>query len=112
MLQRNLIVTIDGQRRIEFDRSGGIPARERTRLEDLDRLLDEEGVHLNGRHIARPDGRQKAYFMIEYLLNVLLDEDMERAALVCTYVGRRLPNLVGIHARSQGDRLDVNLQFD
>jgi len=112
MLQRNLIVTINGHKRIEFDRTGGIPAQERARLDELDRMLGEEGVHLNGQHIASPDAEQKAYYMVEYLLNVLLDEDMERAALVCTYVGSRLPDLVGIHARTEGDRLDVDLQFD
>ncbi|HHH46581.1 MAG TPA: hypothetical protein ENK53_06160 [Thiotrichales bacterium] len=112
MLQRNLIVTIDGHKRIEFDRSGGIPAQERARLDELDRMLGEEGVNLNGQHIATPDQEQKAYYMVEYLLNVLLDDDMERAALVCTYVGTRLPNLVGVHARTVGETFDVDLQFD
>ena len=112
MLQRNLVVTIDGHKRIEFDRSGGIPAQERARLDDLDRMLEEEGVNLNGQHIAAPDQQQKAYYMVEYLLNVLLENDMERAALICTYVGTRLPNLVGIHAHTAGETFEVDLQFD
>lgn len=111
-MSENLVVYINGSKRIEFDRSSGLPGQVRRLLEEMDADMDT-GIDLPQGRIDAPSVEQKAHFVIEQLLNTLSRNDsLDAASLLCSYVGTRLPELVAIRVRDRGREFDVDLQFD
>ena len=111
-VSENLIVYINGTRRLEFDRRSGLPGQVRQLLEEMDADMDA-GVELPQGRVAAPTAEQKVHFVIEQLLNVLArNDDPNAASLLCSYVGTRMPDLVAIRVRDLGREFSVDLQFD
>lgn len=112
-MSENLIVYINGTRRIEFDRSSGLPGQVRRLLDEMDADLDA-GVDLPQGRVESPTAEQKAHFVIEQLLNTLSarNDNLNAASLLCSYVGTRMPDLVAIRVRELGGEFSVDLQFD
>ena len=109
-MDNNLLVYINGRRRLEFDRGQPLPGRERRLLDEIDADLDA-GFELAGGRIETPDGRQKAFYAIEQMINFLDRGQTDAASILCTYVGTRLPDLKIIHATEEGDEYSTQLQF-
>lgn len=109
----NLLVYINGSRRLEFDRGRPLPGQVRNRLEALELEL-ARGVELPQGRIDTPTTEQKAHFAIEQLLNQLTREagDSAVASLWCAYVATRLPALAAIRGAETPEGFEVDLQFD
>ncbi|WP_297526804.1 hypothetical protein [Thiohalobacter sp.] len=110
-MENMLLVYVNGRRRLEFDRSQPLPGRERRLMDEIDADLDA-GFELGGTRVESPDVRQKAFYAIEQMINFLERERTDAAAILCTYVGTRLPDLKIIHATDEGDEYSTRLQFD
>lgn len=109
-MSTNLIVYVNGMRRLEFDRSRGVPGQQRKLLDEMDLDMDN-GIQLGDEHIATPDAQQKARYVVQHLLNALAQQQENAAVVFCTYLGVRLPELVAIRAIDQGHGFSAELQF-
>ncbi len=109
-MSTNLVVYVNGMRRLEFDRSRGVPGQQRKLLDEMDQDMDQ-GINLGGEQIAAPDAEQKAQYVVEHLLNALARQQESAAVIFCTYLGVRLPELVAIRAVDQGQGFSASLQF-
>lgn len=109
-MSNNLIVYINGMARIEFDRASGVPGQQRKLLDEMDADMDQ-GIRLGGEQIAAPTEQQKAQYIIEHLLNALARDQQGAAAIFCTWLGVRLPELMEIRAVDEGRGFSADLQF-
>lgn len=109
-MSKNLVIYINGMRRLEFDRGQGVPGQQRKLLDEMDLDMDN-GIQLGDERIEAPDAQQKAQYVIEHLLNALARQQEQAAVVFCTYLGVRLPELLEIRAVDQGGGFSADLQF-
>jgi hypothetical protein len=101
-----LTVFINDQLAFEYDRSTELENKQLEFLERMDRDMDR-GFKIYGEMIAEPDSKQKATFVAMNLLKALQQEDNAKIRVSCAYLSNRLPNVVEVHARDQGGRIDI-----
>ena len=109
-MSRNLVVYVNGMRRLEFDRSRGVPGQQRRLLDEMDDDMGQ-GIQLGDDRIAAPDDEQRAQYVMQHLLNALARGEENAAVVFCTYLGVRLPELVAIQAVDEGAGFSATLQF-
>jgi len=103
---KTLGIFINDQLAYEYDRSIELDDKQLTFLDKMDQDMDR-GVRIHGELITNPDEIQKATFVAMNLLKALRQQDQAKIAVSCAYLGRRLPNVVEVHARDQGDRIHI-----
>ena len=69
----------------------------------------DRGFKISGELITKPDTKQKATFVAMNLLKALKQDDDARIVVACAYLNSRLPHTVEVHARDQGNR--INIEF-
>jgi hypothetical protein len=106
-----LVVTIDGQSMLEFDRSKPLPGLQRRFLDKMDHDMDQ-GVSLGGLTIDQPDLLQKAQFVAINLIGAIRDNEEQLAAAMCTYLANRVPDLKQVKAVEKVGETFIDLVFD
>ena len=106
-----LIVTINDQSMIEFDRNKPLPGLQRRFLDKMDHDMDQ-GVTLGGKDINQPDLLQKAQFVAINLIGAIRDNEEQLAAAMCTYLASRIPDLKQVKAIEKAGETFIDLVFD
>ena len=94
-----------------FERSAGVPGRQRQFFERMDRDMDD-GVKLDGEWISEPDVKQRSYFVVGELLRALDRGNQALAATLSAYLVTRLPQLKAVYGINDGQNFTVELDFD
>jgi len=106
-----LVVMVDGESRLEYDRSKMLSERQRAYLERMDRQMDS-GIRLGVDWIETPEPAQRARFVAAQLVDALQRDDEGLIAACCSYLADRLPELKQIKARILAAGFSVELVFD
>jgi len=109
-MTQNLIVYINGIRRLEFDRAQGLPGVQRRLLDEMDGEMDQ-GIQLDEGRVESPDDQQKTRYIMQHMLNALTQDQENAAAVFCTWLGVRQPDLVAVRVVDQGGEFSAKLQF-
>jgi len=106
-----LVILLNGQAVIEYDRGVRLPGHQRQYLDRMDSDMDV-GIDLAGEVIAEPDAIQRAKFVAMHMAQALLDEHDAMIAAACAYLASRLPELKQVKVVQQDDELMLDLVFD
>lgn len=97
---------------LEFDRSKPVPGHQRQYLDNMDSQMNQ-GVQLGKDFIENPDALQRSQFVANSLVNHLLKDEYSVAIAMCTYLGKRMPDLQQIKCEGEKDKeLSIELVFD
>jgi hypothetical protein len=92
----------------EHDRDKVLDERQIAFLDKMDGDMDR-GIKIQGELITHPDTKQRATFVAMNLLKALKQENNAIIAASCTYLAQRLPALIEVRAKDQGDGLTIEL---
>jgi len=106
-----LIVVLNGEPQIEYDRSKPLPDQQRAYLDRMDFQMDG-GIVLGGQTVEQPDQLQRAQFISIHAIQALQQGNEALVAASCAYLATRMPDLKQIKARMVEGGLSVELVFD
>ena len=106
-----LVVLVNGELRLEYDRSKVLSDRQRVYLDRMDRQMDP-GIRVGDDWVEQPEPMQRASFVAGQLVDALQRDDEGLIAACCSYLANRLPELKQIKARILGGGFSVELVFD
>lgn len=110
-VNQKLVVVIDGQSMLEYDRSRPLPGLQRRFLDQMDQEMDQ-GITLGGSKLAQPDLASRAQFVALNLIQAVQDQEEQKAAAMCSYLANRLPDLKQVVAVVQDGEVAIDLVFD
>lgn len=111
-MSEKLIVVINGNPILEFDRGKPVPGHQRQFLDNMDGRMDK-GIHLAGESIADPNALQRVQFVANSMVLALSEENDALGAAMCTYLANRMPDLQQVKAVSNEESgLSIELVFD
>lgn len=112
-MSREMAVLLDNIAQIEFDRGKQLPDYQAAYLEKMDRRMDQEGIDLDGEHVAVPTQAQKAQFIAANLAHAIVSDNESQAAAFTTYLAVSLPELKQVKIRREGeDGFAIELDFE
>ena len=111
MSDSKLVVVLNGQATIEYDRNRRLPGKQRQFLDLMDQDMDK-GFDLNGEKVTTPDSVQRAKFVAMQLIQALLENNDAMIAATCAYLATRLPDLKQVKADEDGEQVMMDLIFD
>jgi hypothetical protein len=103
-----LSVYINDQLAFEYDRATTLDEKQLAFLDKMDRDM-ARSVRIYGELIADPDTKQRASFVTMNLLKALQQENNAKIAVYYAYLAKRLPHLLEVQAKDQGNR--INIEF-
>ncbi len=106
-----LIIVINGQSVIEYDRNVRLPGHQRQFLDKMDLDMDN-GIELFGESIVSPDSTQRAQFVAMHLIQSIINDDEGLTAATCAYLANRFSDLKQVKANEQGEQISFDLVFD
>lgn len=106
-----LVIVVNGQSVLEYDRNVRLPGHQRAYLDRMDEDMDG-GISLGESYIEKPNALQKAQFVTVRLLNSLADSHDAMIAAACAYLANRLPELKQVRAVDKDDEITFDLVFD
>ena len=92
MQDNKLLVIFNKEPVLEYDRSKPIPGKQRQYLDQMDERMDQ-GIQLGDAFIENPNPLQRAQFVANSLVNALLKQNFNQAIAMCTFLGKRMPEL-------------------
>ena len=110
-MQNKLVVLINGQPMIEYDRSVRLPGHQRQFLDKMDLDMDL-GIKLGDRDIDEPDTNARAQFIGMHLVMAVLDDNESKISAMCAWLATRLPELKQVKAVTRNDDIEMELVFD
>ena len=69
-MSESMVVLLNGEALIEYDRTKELPEKQRQYLDRMDRQMDE-GIILGNENIESPDQQQRAQFVAFTLVNAI-----------------------------------------
>lgn len=106
-----LIVYLNGQSVIEYDRAVRLPGHQRQYLDKMDHDMDS-GIEMNGQSVTAPDLQQRAQYIAMHLIQAINHDNEAMIAAMCAYLATRLPDLKSIKAQEQGAHYSIDLVFN
>lgn len=106
-----LLVLINGEAQLEYDRSKALPELQLRYLDRMDEQMDG-GVQLGSVWIEKPDRMQCATFVAVHLIEAIQQNDEASIAASCSWLASRLPDLKQVKARLVGAGFSLELVFD
>ena len=110
-MSSKLVVVINGQAVVEYDRNKRLPGHQREFLDKMDADMDQ-GININGEIIPEPDLKARAKYVAMHLINAIVNENDGMIAALSAYLANRLPELKQIKANEQNDEFSFDLVFD
>lgn len=93
---------------LQYDRGKPLPIQQQAYLSRMDRQMDG-GIELHGQAVAEPDTMQRAEFVAGQLADAIYKDDDARAAAMCTYLAKRLPDLKAVKIREEAGKVAAEL---
>jgi hypothetical protein len=110
-MSSKLVVVINGQAVIEYDRSKRLPGHQRQFLDKMDTDMDK-GVELAGEFVSQPDIQTRAKYIAMHLINAIVQDNAGKIAALSAYLATRLPDLKQVKANEFQDQFSFDLVFD
>lgn len=112
-MSESMVVLLNGEALIEYDRTKVLPEKQRQYLDRMDRQMDD-GITLGSEKIANPDQQQRAQFVAFTLVNAIQQDNDAVIAAMNSYLAIRYPDLKQIKADTDQDskRVMFDLIFD
>lgn len=110
-MSSKLVVVINGQAVIEYDRNKRLPGHQREFLDKMDVDM-QQGIEISGEQIPNPDLKSRAKYVAIHLVNAIVNEQDGMIAASCAYLASRLPELKQIKVNEQNDEFSFDLVFD
>ena len=108
---KNLIAVINGEAKIEYDRSKELPQNQMEYLNKMDQKMDE-GIPHGAGHLFAPDIQQKAQFVADQLVMAIKSDNEQLTAATMAYLATRLPDLQQVSAKDEDDAVAIKLIYD
>jgi hypothetical protein len=109
---QQLTIIINGKPVLEYDRGKPVPAHQQQYLDNMDQRMDQ-GIVVADESIADPNPLQRTQFVASSMVNALLEENDTLAIAMCTYLGKRMPELQQVKAiQKEETGLSIELVFD
>lgn len=106
-----LIVLLNGESQLQYDRGKPLPQRQRQFLDQMDLEL-QRGITIDNQIIERPDLQQRAQFVALNLIQAIDNNEEQKAAAMCAYLAVYLPDLKQVKAEQKPHSLLIDLVFD
>ena len=106
-----LAVVINDQLTLQFDRSKELPQNQQLYLDKLDSKFDN-GIELQGEKIDNPDIQQIARYMSLILMESIMYQEDDKAAVSMAWLATRLPDLKQVKAIVDDKGTQFDLIFD
>ena len=100
-----LYVVINDEPILEFDRKKPLPGHQRQYLDDMDAQMDQ-GIKIGDDKIKDPDPLVRSQFVANSLVNSLAGDEYSTAMAMCTYLAKRMPDLLQIQCKGDLDNTD------
>lgn len=110
-MSEKLVVVVNGQAVIEYDRSKRLPGHQRQFLDKMDQDMDQ-GVEIAGERVMNPAPDVRAKYVAIHLINAIVNEDDGMIAAMCAYLASRFPDLKQVKALEYKDEFSFDLVFD
>jgi len=110
-MNTKLIVAMNGQPVIEYDRNIRLPGHQRQFLDKMDMDMDK-GLEINGQSTKNPDIGVRAQYIAMHLVQAINDDNDSMISAMCAYLATRLPDLKQIKADDQGENISIDLVFN
>ena len=110
-MSKRLVVVIDGESQLEFDRLKLLSTHQLSYLDQMDQQMDP-GVQLGNDFIADPNQLQRAQFVAVSLVQAIRQQEDALAAATCSYLAQRMPELRQVKVQGEADKQTIDLVFD
>lgn len=110
-MSAKLIVVLNGQSVIEYDRNVKLPDHQSQFLDKMDMDM-AEGLEMNGRSSPNPDLGIRAQYIAMNLVQAINDDNESVISAMCAYLATRLPDLKKVKADGQGENISIDLVFN
>lgn len=108
---KKLVVAINGEPQVEYDRTKDLPEHQMSYLDKMDQKMDEGIPHGPG-HIFAPDMQKKAEFVANQLIGAIKADNEQLIAATLAYLANRLPELQQVSAEDKDDEVTIKLIYD
>lgn len=109
---KKLVVVVNQEKILEYDRTQPLPGKQRQFLESMDMSMDTDGITFDEKEIATPDLSQKSYYVANMLVNALLRDNDAMAAATCAWMATRLPDVQQVKAQVDEESIKMELVLD
>jgi len=106
-----MAVMLNGIAQLEYDRDRLLPDHQAAYLDKMDTKMDG-GIVLGEQTISNPDQQQRTQFAAANLVHALKTDDESMAAVMCSYLAIRLPELKQVRIEDEGGEVYIELVFD
>ena len=106
-----LAVVINDQLTLQYDRSKQLPENQQQYLDNLD-VKFAQGIELQGEKINNPDIQQIARYMSLILMESIMYQEDDKAAVSMAWLATRLPDLKQVKAIVDDKGTQFDLIFD
>jgi len=106
-----LVAVINGESKIEYDRSKTLPENQLMFLGKMDEKMDM-GIPSGQGNIFAPDQAQKALFVANQLMMAIDASDEQLIAASMAYLALRLPELKQVSANEKDGKKEISLIYD
>ena len=96
---------------LEFDRNKPLPGHQRRYLDQMDITMDA-GIKLGKDNIENPNTLQRTQYVANSLVNALFEENYDLGIAMCTYLAKRIPDLLQVKAIGEKGDTSIELVFD
>ncbi len=103
-----LAVVVNDSLTLQYDRSRELPSHQQEYLAKLDQRF-EQGIELQGERLHNPDIEQRAKYMALSLMEGIIYQEDDKAAVSLAWLATRLPDLkqVKVIVDEQGSHFDL-----
>lgn len=105
------VVSLNSSKVLEFMRDRELSHKQLDDLVKIDTKLNT-GLNLDGDFIQSPNSKDKAIFMANNLATALETNNDSIAAISCTYLATRYPDLKQLKISSVDGRISIELIYD
>ncbi|MDH5766073.1 MAG: hypothetical protein OEZ38_08655 [Gammaproteobacteria bacterium] len=108
---KNLVAVINGEAKIEYDRSKALPQNQQDYLDKMDQKMDD-GIPHGAGHLFAPDQQQKAQFVADQLVMAIKSDNEQLIAATMAYLALRLPDLQQVSADDKDGEVAIKFIYD
>ena len=106
-----LVAVVNGDSKIEFDRSKPLAEHQQTYLDKMDEKMDM-GIPSGQGNIFAPDQEQKALFVANQLMMAIESNNEQLIYASLAYLANRLPDLKQVTAKEKDGKQEISLIYD
>ncbi len=106
-----LVAVVNGESKIEYDRSMPLPEHQLAYLDKMDEKM-ELGIPSGQGNIFAPDPEQKAQFVASQLMMAISSDNEQLMAASMAYLANRLPELKQVSGQEKNGEMEISLIYD